>query len=170
MIARQIAALVFLSCCSLVQAETSVEQRAASVLLQQFETVAYSEADLLTAPQADSAEREVDSLKEMRLPFFEFLGGLESLRPSLSGKLAGRCKAVLAGAKAFTAPSGLGAVHSRRCYVGTLKDGSALKIVAEFSQTASELMDGRRVWTWSVPPSEGDAGPTEFYAAQIAGG
>lgn len=147
--------------------ETNPEHRAALVLLKQFETVAYTRTAFLSSSDTLSPN-EVDSAADLRLPFLELIGALKVLGPDASRDLETSYSAVLVGAKDFVGPKGLGAVTSRKCYVGILEGGAQPNVEPDFRQASHESIGGRQVWTWSTGPSEGASKPNEFYAAQIS--
>jgi hypothetical protein len=162
-----IASIAFSSLGILVcHAQTDTETHAASVLFKQFETVAYTRTDFLPSLDKDDPN-ENDGLSDMRFPFLGLLGGLKSLGPNTIRDFKKSYSAVLVGAKDFVGPSGLGMVSSRMCYIGILRGSEQPVIESDFRQTAKESIDGRQVWTMSMPPYEGHPQQTEFYAAQI---
>src|SRR5271154_7432756 len=105
--------LGYLTC----HAETKPETRAASVLFKQFETVAYARTDFLSSLDAHDFNKDVDSLSDLRLPFLELIGGLRALGSKTEKDVEKSYSAVLAGAKDFVGPEGLGMVSSRTCYI-----------------------------------------------------
>ena len=149
-------------------AETKPETRAASVLFKHFETVAYARTDLLSRLDAYDLNKDVDSLANLRLPFLELIGGLRFLGSNAERNVEKSYSAFLVGAKDFEGPEGLGAVSSHKCYVGMLEGSAQPDIEPDFRQASYESIDGRQVWTWSIPAYEGHPRPTKFYAAQIA--
>lgn len=54
------------------------------------------------------------------------------------------------------------------CYVA-IPEGAPSSIKSDFRQVSHESIDGRKVWAWSMALSEGESGPTKFYAAQLTG-
>jgi hypothetical protein len=149
-------------------AETKPETRAASMLFKQFETVAYARTDFLSRFDAYDVNKDVDSLANLRLPFLELVGGLRFLGSNAERDVEKSYSAVLVGAKDFVGPEGLGAVSSRKCYLGMLEGSAQPDIEPDFRQASYESIDGRQVWTWSIPAYEGHPRPTKFYAVQIA--
>jgi hypothetical protein len=150
-------------------AETGPKTRAASVLFKRFETVAYARTDFLSNLDIRNFGEDVDSLGDLRFPFIELIGGLHGLGPNAGRDVGKGYSAFLAGAKDFAGPEGLGMVSSRTCYIGMVEGGAQPDIEPDFRQASYESIDGRQVWTWSMPPYEGYPRPTKFYAAQIAG-
>jgi hypothetical protein len=149
-------------------AQTDLEMRAVSVLASQFETIAYARANLYSnsiTVQGNSIESE-DNLK---LPFLELIEAIKTLGPDTAKDLENSYGSVLVGAKDFTPPKGLGAVGSRKCYVGISKNGTQPNIELDFRGVMHESIEGRQVWTWSLSPSEGDSERRKLYAAQIDG-
>lgn len=81
-----------------------MERRAASVLLGQFETVAYTNTDLLASFETHSPD-DVDATSELGLPVLELIGRLKAFGPNVSTDVAKSYSAVLAGAKNFVPPN-----------------------------------------------------------------
>lgn len=151
------------------QAQANEEERAASVLFEQYETVASTRGDLFTSLSSYNQMKDVDSVAVLGLPFVDFMGALKALGPSAAADLEMKYSVILVGAKDFRPPQGIGAFVSTKCYIGILKDGPQPNVEPDFHHASLETMDGRRVWTWSIPPAEGASQPGKFYAAQIAG-
>lgn len=145
------------------------QQRAASVLLEEFESVFYLRGSLLVdgVGSALLTKRHANAL---RAPFAYLLGGLHALGGHLSNDLLGSTDAAVVGAKDFRPPSGktgLGDVQSRFCYVLVLRNGSKFDLKRE--ATASGLRSPQdSVWEWSAPPTEGHPDRYSFFAAQVA--
>ena len=154
-------------------AETIPETRAASVLFQQFETVAYTRSDLLYRYVVHDSS-EVDSEEDLALPFLELLGGLKVLGPKAETDLKRSYGVVLGGAKDSGArdvaqPTGLGMIGSHNCYIGILQRDAKPNLGADFSRAFHITIDGRPVWTWTTPRSTEETKTHTFYAAQVAG-
>jgi hypothetical protein len=66
------------------------------------------------------------------------------------------------------APEGLGGVKASTCTIAILSPGAARTLARDFGELKVEMMDGRPVWTWSIPPSEGYKTADRFYAAIVA--
>jgi hypothetical protein len=152
----------------IIKAQTDSEVRAASILFQNFETVAYTKTDFLH--HAEAHDRNfVANENALRLPFLELLGSLKAnvIAPNTTQDFEKYYPAVLVGSKNFVGPEGLGMVSANRCYIGVLNDETEPNLEPDLHRVAYELIGGRQVWTWSVPPYEGYSRPTIFYAAQI---
>jgi hypothetical protein len=160
--------VAFSSLCYMTgHAQTSQEIRAASALFEQYETVAYARADL-SAGSDTNGPLHVDSVVNLKLPFEELIAAIHILGPTTAADLRNGYGSVLMGAKDFVPPKGIGAVRSRKCYIGVLEGRVQPNIEADFGNTSHELIGGRRVWTWSTRSSNETPSPTEYYAAQIA--
>lgn len=153
--------------CLTGRAETKQEMRVASALFEQYETVAYTRTDFPPSSVANEAPF-VDSLLNLKLPFEELLSVIHTLGPTAATALKNNYGAVLMGAKDFVPPKGIGAIGSHKCYVGVLRGDVQPNVQADFRNIPYELIDGRRVWTWSPPASDDNPNPPRYYAAQIA--
>ena len=148
-------------------AQTGAEVRAASVLLKQFEVVAYAKTEFLSGSEPQGGA-EVDAESHLRLPFLALIGSLRYLGKTTESGIEESYSSVVVGARDFISPQGLGMVNSSTCYIGILKSGAQPNVETYFRQATHESIEGRQGWTWSVPPYEGYPKPTKFYAAQIA--
>lgn len=155
--------------CNRVQPDKTNEPRVAAALFEQFETVAYSKATLLS--DSRGYYRLPEQVRNpLRLPFYLFLSGLDSLGSQARAEVLGSANAVLVGAKDFRPPEGLGPVHSQNCYVVALRRRSAFDLGKYFRQASVASAAGAPVWNWSAKVGEfGEHAPrpTSFYAAQI---
>ncbi len=156
------------------EAATPTETRAASVLFKLNETVVYTKTDFLVRASAFDLNIP-DSEMNLRLPFVYLLGGLNALGPNALSDLAKSYRSILVGAKDFGAAdvanskTGLGLIDFHYCYIGILEGSAEPNIETDFRKASFESIEGRQVWTWTVPPSGEEIYPTKFYAAQIAG-
>ena len=148
------------------RAETSPEIRVASALFGQFETVAYAKTDFLFDRHA-FAQSTGDPENKLRFPFIEFIGGVNTLNPTAASVLKANYQSVFAGARDFVSPQGFGMVSSHQCFIA-ISEHSVPDIGSTFQRAAVEQIAGRHVWSWSIPPSEGESGPTKFYALQLS--
>jgi hypothetical protein len=139
--------------------------RAASALFSQFETVGYSTSDFLLTPLASAANSEND----LRFPFLMLIGSLRFLGPSTERDVESSYSSFYAGARDFLGPEGIGMVSSHDCFIGILKGNARPELEKDFQGATREVLDGRQVWTWSLPPYDGYPRPTKFYASQIGG-
>jgi hypothetical protein len=149
-------------------AESTNEGRVASALAGKFETVFYTDARLLdgTGPFHGLSKQDSDAL---RVPFAHLLGGLDALGEQAAREIPSSAQAVLVGVKDFRAPSGLGSVRSRFCYVLTLKD--SIEIGKYFRQAPTATFGSASVWEWSAnlgEYGEADQRPSLLYVAQLA--
>ncbi|MBV9180918.1 MAG: hypothetical protein JO356_06365, partial [Acidobacteria bacterium] len=146
---------------------TPRQTRAASVLFRQFETVVYTKGRFLLHLDAQQTN-ENDAETNLWVPFLELIAGLRALGPSTANDVLANYDAVLLGAAEFRSPAGLGAVSSQKCYIAVTEHGSHHNLAAQFRGAQDEAIEGREVWTWSIPPYEGHPQSTKFYAAQIS--
>lgn len=156
-------------------AATTQELKAQNLLFNQFDTVGYTRAAFLSgfdmremgqkgAPEA----RAIANLPfALRVPFLTFVSALRSLSPTALGTLAPSYGTVAVGAKEFSPPQGIGMASSRTCYIGILQKGSQPDIHALFKAAKVEVIEGLRVWVWSIPPYEGHPKVTTFYASHV---
>jgi hypothetical protein len=153
--------------CSRRMGVTSNGARAASVLFAEFETVFYSKADLVDGSGAyrQLSKQDADTL---RVPFADFVGGLDSLRNSAPSDILSNGEAVLVGAKDFRPPAGLGSVQSNFCYVVVLRGQGGPDLHKYFSGSPAGSASGNPIWQWSAPPQEGHPAPYTFYIAQAS--
>jgi hypothetical protein len=149
-------------------AQTDSEKRAATVLFERFETVAYARTDI-SGDSTPSGHTYGDSEDNLKLPFMELIGAIRALGPSTALDLKSRYSSVLVGAKDFVPPTRIGAVGSHKCYIGILKDGVQSNAERDFSGVPNETIEGTRVWTWTVPPSDDESAPSTYYAARLEG-
>jgi hypothetical protein len=153
--------------CSGCYADANPERQATALLLQRYETVVSARSITLSRLQPDQSNQEL-GLRFLGLPFTYLMGGMKAIGPKGLATLEGGSDIVLTGAKDFVGPEGLGMVSSRSCYIAILKAGAALTLAKEFSKVKVAPLDGRAVWTWSIPPtSEGSKTPVELYAAVL---
>jgi hypothetical protein len=148
------------------QAQTnSPTEKVASVLSNRFETVVYTDARFLLNFEADSTREE--SLNALRLPYIQFSAGLRTLSTTAETDITSHFTSVLAGSRDFRGPEGSGVVTSHQCFVA-VNDGTQYSVARSFEAATSASIEGRQMWTWTMPPYEGYSESTTFYAAQIA--
>lgn len=148
----------------------AIQSSVASLFFQQFETVFYSKADLLSGSGNYGNLSKTDA-NALRVPFAYLLTALDSLGNGASADALANTEAVLAGAKDFRPPAGLGGVHSQSCYVLVLRKGSAFDFHKYFHQPAAASGAGKPVWSWSAKLGEfgeKDPRPSSLYATQVA--
>jgi hypothetical protein len=143
------------------------ELRAASALFDEFETVFYSKADLVSGSGAYKQLSKQDA-GFLRLPFVNLLRGLDTLGGHASADIFKSDKAILVGTKNYRPPAGLGSVQSQFCYVVVLGRWTTFDLRKSISQTPVTSSAGEPVWGWSAPPAEGHPKPYTFYTAQVA--
>lgn len=163
-----VTALAAVPGCSAGAAGSAEQQRAASALFGEYESVFYVTGKLIVdgGHHARLPKQNADAL---RAPFAHLIGGLRAISEGAPSALFGNADAVFVGAKDFRPPSGrsgLGDVQSRFCYVIVLGGRSSIKwneIVSTWNPHASQ----GSVWEWLVPPTEGQPKRYSFYSSQV---
>jgi len=152
---------------------TRAELRAASVLSTQFETLVYTNTDLLASVEDLNAQlhsrEQVLSNRALRLPFAELIGALTAVGKTTVNDLKQNYGSVLLGATDFVSPDGVGMVASRKCYIAVARSGTEPLTAFSLQKATPSLVRGIDAVTWSIPPFEGHSRPTEFYAVFIRG-
>jgi hypothetical protein len=146
------------------------QSRAAGVLLQRFETVFNSRADLLSDSRASKNLSKQDA-NTLRIPFAYLIGALDSLGNGAAAEVLANSEAVLVGAKDFRPPAGLGGVRSRSCYVVVFRSGSTFDFRKYFHQSPVASAGEIPAWNWSAKLGEfgeRDPRPSSLYATQVA--
>ena len=160
-----------LSGCTRSVAGSIEQQRAASALFDQYETVFYAKSDLLSG-SGGYKQLSQQGANALRVPFANLLQGLDPLGKQVSADIFENADAALVGAKDFRAPSGpppnLGGVQSNLCYIILLNKRSSFDLRKVASKSGLMSSAGGSAWKWSAPPSEGHPQPYTFYAAQVA--
>jgi len=152
-------------------ANAADQQRAASVMLDHFETAFYANGDLLSGSGGYKGLSQQDA-NELRAPFIYLLQGLDVLGKPASHEMLGSTDAALVGAKDFRPPAGrtgLGDVQSRFCYVIVLRSRSTFDLGKVVSKSAAVSSAEASMWKWSAAGTEGHPEPHQFYAMQVAG-
>jgi hypothetical protein len=153
-------------------ANAADQQRAASVMLDQFETVFYANGDLLSGSGGYKGLSQQDA-NELRAPFWHLMQGLDALGKPASNEMLGSIGAALVGAKDFRGPTGpwphLGAVQSEFCNVIVLRSGNTFDLGKVVSESAAVSAAEASIWKWSAAGTEGHPEPHQFYATQVAG-
>ena len=150
-------------------AETIDQSRAASSLFEEFETVFYSKAELLSG---FDAYRQLSKLEvtNLRFPFAYLQGALDSLDRPASADVLANSDAILVGAKDFLPPAGLGPVRSQRCYVAILKHRNSFVLAKYFRVPPVLSVAGMPIWSWSAKLGEfgeDDQRSSSLYATQV---
>lgn len=160
-----------LSGCTKSAANSTEQQRAASTLFDQFETVFYTKADLLSGSGGYKRLSQRDA-NALRAPFAYLLYALDQPGKQVSTEVLRNSDAALVGAKDFRAPGGpppnLGGVQSSFCYILVLGDRSTFDLSKVASKSGVMSSAENAVWKWSAPPTEGHSQPYTFYATQVA--
>src|SRR6266481_2982881 len=146
------------------------QSSAAAVLLQQFETIFNSRADLLSGSRASKNLSKQDA-NTLRIPFAYLIGALDSLGNGAAADVLANSEAVLVGAKDFRPPAGLGGVRSRSCYVVVFRGGSTFDFRKYFHESPVASAGKLPVWNRSVKLGEfGESDPraSSLYATQVA--
>ena len=162
----QASILLFPFGCSRGFFDTGLERQAGTLLLREYETVVSARSKVLSRLHLDHPNEDFGP-RYLGLPFIYLMGGLKAVGPNTLAVVEAGSDTVLTGAKAFVRPAGLGMVSSRTCYIAILAPGAAKSLAPEFGKVKVTPMDGKPVWTWSLPPSEGYKTDTNFYAAIV---
>jgi len=145
------------------------EARAAAILFQRFESLAYSKPGLLTGSKPyDALPSQV--AKPLQFPFYILTGGLNALGNQAANKVLENADSVFVGVKDFRPPAGLGPVRSQNCFVIVLKNGSDLELRNFFGRLPVSSETGVPVWKWSAKLGEFgelDAKASSLYAAKV---
>lgn len=168
--AVMLVAFLLPGCARKATANAADQQGAASVMLDQFETVFYANGDLLSGSDGYKGLSQQDA-NELRAPFIYLLQGLDVLGKPVSNEILGSTDAALVGTKDFRPPggrTGLGDVQSRFCYVIVLRRGNTFDLGKVASKSAAVSPAGASIWKWSAAGTEGHPELHPFYAAQVA--
>jgi hypothetical protein len=160
---------LILATCEPLGADADQRSRVAAVLFDQFETVFYSDTDLLANPGVLGHLSALEATT-VRYPFAYLLGALEAADTRASQSLLDNARAVLVGAKDFRPPTGFGGVSSRRCYVVVLRPGNGFDLAKYFRKPISASTTGSPVWNWQAKLKEfgeGNQKPSSLYASQV---
>jgi hypothetical protein len=169
--AVMLVAFLLPGCARKATANAANQQRAASVMFNQFETVFYANGDLLSGSGGYKGLSQQNA-NEVRAPFIYLLQGLDVLGKPVSNEMLGSTDAALVGAKGFRPPggrTGLGDVQSRFCYVIVLRGQSTFDLGKAVSKSAAVSPAEASIWKWSAAGTEGHPEPHQFYAMQVAG-
>lgn len=143
---------------------------ASSALSKRYETVFYSESQLVKGAVAVDGELSQEAVNGLRVPFAYLLGGLDALGMKHSTEVLDNTAGVLIGAKNFRPPSGpthLGAVQFEFCYVLLLVEKGKFELNAAMRKCGSASLAGPSTWKWSTRGTEGHPEPWKFYATQV---
>lgn len=159
-----------LSGCTKGVCDTVKQQRAASALFHQFETVFYANGGLLSGSGAYKGLSQQDA-NAFRAPFAYLLQGIDALGRPASSEILISIDAALVGAKDFrppNGPTGLGDVQSRFCYVIVLGMKSKLDLDEVANKSDAVSLAESSIWKWSTKGTEGHPEPHVFFARQLA--
>jgi hypothetical protein len=151
-------------------AQSDSQLSAESALFERFETVFFAKSEILYTPEAN-AQLSAGDAGRLRTPFGYLMRALDSLQDSASAEILASSSAVLVGAKDFRAPTGLGAVHSKLCYIVILGKSSDLDTRKYFNKLLTTATAGLNIWNWSADLrefGEGDSRPSSLFATQIS--
>ena len=120
---------------------------AAAMLFAGYETVAKAEVAVLPFHLVGRGQT-VDHRRSLFAPFSFLFAALRAAAPKADERVMSETAFVLGGMKDFRAPMGLGAVHSRNCYVLIVKRGFDLSRL--LGRPANERWEGLPVWRWTA--------------------
>lgn len=158
--------VLFLSLCCSRAADPSLARQAASVLMNQYETVISSTSILLAQMHHPSTEES--GARALQTPFIYLFMALSAIGPETQAVLESNSDVVLTSARNFIGPAGLGMVRSQNCAIAILKPGTARLLDSEFRESTAIVIGNRRIWNWSIPAPEGRYTEINFYAAIVA--
>lgn len=160
------ASILFLPLVAFSASNNTLELRAVRLLSERYETVVSARSTVLSRLHFDHPDQEFGRMY-LGLPFVYLIGALQAVGSKALGTLERSSESVLTGAKDFSPPKGTGMATSRVCYIAIVAPGSAATLALEFARLRREELRGMQVWTWSLPPSEGNNVNTKFYAAFV---
>jgi hypothetical protein len=167
-----IALAVLLSGCHRNQesSQGTLELRASSALVGEYETIFFSKSRLL-APNASKfmhiSEAEASNLS---YPFAYLQGALDNLGSSAHSSMFANSVGVLVGAKEFLPPAGLGSVRSQRCYIVVLGSRSTFDIRKYIASAPVASAAGAPIFSWVAKLGEygeNDPKASTLYGSQI---
>ena len=138
---------------------------AASALFADFETV--SKAKVSRLPFHLVGDQGPHAEIMLFRPFSYLFSALDSLGDSTAEELIAQTDVVIGGAGHFRAPTGLGAVSSRNCYILLVKPG--LDLARYTARPATEKWRGAPLWKWTAALGEygeGDSRSSTIFALQ----
>ncbi len=164
-------AMLALSVTANAVAQTAVRDHVASILLDRFETVGFTNSMTASWLSLESSTPQAAANIELAFPFIDLLVGLRGPdgtagQSEANNTFRANYQAVMIGAKHFTGPNGLGAWHAESCSVAWRAPGPAMlqTYLATWAQTK---IDGRLVATRTFPPGEGYSQPKAVFAAEL---
>jgi hypothetical protein len=170
--AAPIALVVLLSGCHRNQepSQGTLELRASSALVGEYETIFYSKSRLLAPDAATYLHISDTESSHLTYPFAYMQGALDNFGSGANSSMIANSVAVLVGAKNFHAPAGLGSVRSQRCYVVILKRKSTFDLRKYITSAPVASAAGVPVFSWGAKLGEyGEDDPksSTLYASQL---
>lgn len=167
-----IALVVLLSGCHRNQepSQGTLELRASSALVGEYETIFYSKSRILAPDAATFMHISEAEASNLSYPFAYMQGALDNLGSGAHSSMIANSVAVLVGAKNFLAPAGLGPVRSQRCYVVILKRKSTFDLRKYIASAPVASAAGVPVLSWGAKLGEyGEDDPksSTLYASQL---
>jgi hypothetical protein len=168
----KVATLVLLAAASSAFSQATQQQRAASVLLTEFETIGSTKSDFLLDSESRMHTHFIPSENSLRWPFMGWLGALRDLGPDTAAKVEPLYGTVTVGAKYFHLPRrpdgkgvSIGMFTSDATYIA-ISNGGAANLAPCFEKASTVAVRGRPAWTWTADPYEGHPDKTTYYAQQ----
>ena len=131
----------------------SLQKNMTARLLEQFDTVLYAKADLVSKPGAGQLVKL--DMSPLQRPFAYLWHAIGAFNPPVMEHLRNQIDHVYLGAKNFDAPAGFGMIRSDRCYVLLARTGSHFepsRIRSVDAESTSETNSRR--WRWRASLSE----------------
>jgi hypothetical protein len=162
-------------------AEVNAESHAEAVLFSEFETVFHSEADMVprcgahvenTKLSGRSAFMQLTShnIDVLCIPFGYAADGLNQLVKGGAAEILKDGHTIVAGAKDFRPPHGLGMVSPQFCYVIVFGERGVPKLSEYLAPTSTIASAGAVIWKWKSLPNSKKY-PTDlevtFFATEI---
>jgi hypothetical protein len=168
----QAISILLLAASSVSAFSQSTQQRAASVLLSQFETIASTKSDFLLDSESRMHTHFIPSENPLRWPFMGWLAALRQFGPDTAAEVESLYGTVTVGAKYFHIPRrpdgtgvSLGMFTSDVTYIA-IRKGAMANLDPYFQRASTVPVLGRPAWTWTEDPYEGHPDKTTYYAQQ----
>lgn len=144
-----------------------MQAQVAMALSEQFETVIYSNTNLIVNESSYKGGAG-DDLHVFRNAFIYLQAALDSLSLPATDDALTNSDSIIVGAKNFRPPARFGTELSQRCYVVILKDRHSFNLSRHTTNNTPVSTEGEiRAWKWVAQVDGFEDGPSELYATQI---
>ncbi len=163
---------LFVSACAKQLSHPAGERHAASVLLNEFETVFRADSGLIEGSVGDQ-QLNAQEAAYLRMPFVHLFRGLDAWKSDGRTRLIAPSDIVLVGAKDFQPPvwsrpgTGLGMVHARTCHIMVFESHVAPDLRGYFPDAAIDKVSEQPIWRWTSPPVEGHPERYVYHIVQL---